>query len=372
MKHLAFLVLAGAVALASASVRASSCAGFSEQRLDGILSEMALLLEQVDALTGRYSPQVSVETARLRARVADGDPVARDSACRILGNFPTLEPLLRETNQRLAQPEAASWFRSADPPGKNSKGGASCGDLSGFTGFRVTLSVVRTVDIVLQGLCDSLSCWPGACRSCLSTLGTGLIMPSLEYQLQSDIEACENLHESEMRDYCQNVNGACRASRVGSGTLLDIESSLTQSITPTLRTINENVVRQESLVETRELIEERVAATLGQIDGLDDRLGADAQLRIDFQHETRTLDIEAALSSPTGGVPLQYQLPLAFGGALEEVREVVADAIVASQQAALDVGQALDFLRSGDQFLNNGDFASAFADYRMAYLELVQ
>ena len=51
---------------------------------------------------------------------------------------------------------------------------------------------------------------------------------------------------------------------------------------------------------------------------------------------------------------------------------MVADAIVASSRAGIEIDAALVLLRQGDGLLNAGDYAPAFNAYRSAYQELVR
>jgi hypothetical protein len=81
--------------------------------------------------------------------------------------------------------------------------------------------------------------------------------------------------------------------------------------------------------------------------------------------ETR-LSIELLLQS--GGLGISsLQLPRSAGGQLEQVREIVAQSILALQSLGEPMGPALALFATGDQRLNAGNFVGAFTAYKDAY-----
>lgn len=122
-----------------------------------------------------------------------------------------------------------------------------------------------------------------------------------------------------------------------------------------------------------------VAAATGQINVID--------LKVDdlmvFQNDQREFlaayqDLlvrinveENLLENPSGTVAL-YEFPAAFGGFLEDVRDIVYDAIQANQAAGQPVFQAMQEWESGNAAMNQGDYENAFRHYRKAYTDAVK
>ena len=125
-----------------------------------------------------------------------------------------------------------------------------------------------------------------------------------------------------------------------------------------------------------------LTAAGGGIAGIGARLDSfDAGLA-DLRGLELDLAIEAALAEGGGGTRstrlgtatsdpriVSFQLPFAFGGALEWVRDTVATAIARMQLAGQDVHCAPIALDSGDEAFAIGEYKTAFERYRRAYQE---
>ena len=94
--------------------------------------------------------------------------------------------------------------------------------------------------------------------------------------------------------------------------------------------------------------------------------------RQEFQSLNVRISIEQQLGSSQNDRISLFQLPEAFGGKLEEVREVVAEAILMNDDAGQDIGQALTFFAQGDTHFNNQQYSDAFVSYREAYRAAAQ
>ena len=94
--------------------------------------------------------------------------------------------------------------------------------------------------------------------------------------------------------------------------------------------------------------------------------------RQEFQELNVRISIEQQLGSDQNDRISLFQLPEEVGGKLEEVREVVAAAILMNVDAGQDIGQALTFFAEGDTHFNNQEYSDAFASYRQAYREAAQ
>jgi len=367
-------ILAGLVLLASAQAIAEtdSCPAFADERLISLANNIALVAEQIDASTHERSLQLVAEVERLREVVDDRDPDAMSALCTLMSRYPSLEPALADAARLLSQDQMQQWLAQASRPAA-SRSSFRCLDRSQYQATRSVLSVLRIGDSLLQGACDSLSCYPLACRTCAFTgLVFGLVIPTFEAGIAVDDLNCNTNLYDNMSAYCRDVNGSCRAGRQADRTLVGIEQAIYSRVLPEIEAIGQDVATGEALDETRALLDSRIERTQNQIATLESRLSEDAARRRDFQNDLETLDLEAALSVPVATIPVDLQLPAEFGGRLETVREVVADAIVNSQRAGLTVDAALVFLRDGDGLFNAGNFAGAFDAYRSAYQELVQ
>lgn len=365
-------MLAGFALLAASQVGAESCPGYADARLISLMQNVVLVAEQIDAVTHQRSAQLSAEVGTLREIVGGGDPEALRTACNLLSQFPSLEAALADSARLLGEAELQAWLAQAsNPPQRGSS--FNCLTDSQYQATRSVLTVLRTTNMVLQGACDAVSCFPLICRTCnVIALVVGLVIPPFEAGLAVDDLFCSTQHSNDMADYCDSPNGACSAGRGGVTTLVEIEQQVSGSVLPAVSNLDAGAATGDTLDDTRELLETRVERTQSQIVTLSMGLSEDAARRRDFQRDLETLDLEVALSVPVATVPIDLQLPSAFGGRLETVREVVADAIVNSQRAGIKVDSALVLLRQGDDWFNAGNYADAFDAYRSAYQELVQ
>ena len=94
--------------------------------------------------------------------------------------------------------------------------------------------------------------------------------------------------------------------------------------------------------------------------------------RREFQDLNLRISIEQQLGSEANDRISLFQLPASVGGKLEEVREVVAGAILMIDDAGQDIGLALVYFAQGDDHFNNQQYGDAFASYRQAYREAAQ
>jgi len=369
--------LIGVLFLASLGLPAfadnQNCAGFADDRLDGLMRNIALLAEQVDAGLYGQTPVLAAQTSRLRELIADADSDAMDVACEMLNRYPSLEDGLANATRDLDRPDIKDWLRSVNAFSSGRGSELNCLNALQYSRVRNTLFFLEVTDYVQQTVCDSLSCAPGACRICAITGAVaGAVRPPFEAALAVDGLYCSTQHAEDMTAYCEFPNGHCANTRGTGSTLVDLEAEVSGPLVTTLRGLSADVATGANLQSTRELIDDRIDRTLEQIDAATRGLSADAQRRARFQTDLRVLEIERALAIGSGSVPVQLQLPAFAGGSLEEVREVVADAIVASLEAGLEINQARVLHRSGDVHLNNGEYGPAFLAYRDAYRELVQ
>ena len=94
--------------------------------------------------------------------------------------------------------------------------------------------------------------------------------------------------------------------------------------------------------------------------------------REEFQSLNLRISIEQLLGSEQNDRISLFQLPEAVGGKLENVREVVAMAILMNDDAGKNIDQALVSFAQGDTHFNNQEYSLAFSSYRQAYREAAQ
>lgn len=372
MRGLIGWILAAALS-SPAFAEPTKCAGYADERLDALMRNVALLAEQIDAGLHGQTPLLAEQTSRLRELIDEPGSGADAVACDMVTRFPALEAALAEATQDLARPGIRGWLEEAGRDARSGESRLSCLDASDYRTLRNAMFLLEVTNFIQQGVCDSLSCSVGVCRVCTVTGAiAGAVLPPFEAVLAIDGLFCSTQHANDMTAYCRVPNGHCSESRATASTLVELESQLSGPLVATLNGLSDDVATDSTLRSTRELIDTRVDRTLQQIDSAAQGLAADAARRETFQEDLRVLEIERALAIDSGSVPVQLQLPRFAGGSLEEVREVVADAIVASLEAGLAINQAQVLRREGDDHLNAGEFRSAFLAYRDAYRELVR
>lgn len=368
-----FKILIAVICILGARAEAESCPDFADQRLISLVDSMALVAEQIDAASLKRTEALARQAQTLRALASDRDPGVLEAACEVLTAFPSMENALAESAQLLADRAVQGWLGDVYATSTDRASRRRCLKGSEYQSIRGVVTVLRSLDAALQSFCDSMSCLTGICRICLiSGVTAGIVIPPLEAGLAVDGLFCSTQHADDMKAYCNFPNGSCPDTRNSVETLGEIEQLLTGPVISTLQSVDASVATRESLGNTRALLDERFDRTGKQLSSLETRIADDAQRRESFQADLVTLDIEASLSVPVDSVAIDLQLPAAFGGRLETVREVVADAIVASTRAGIETGAALALLRQGDGLLNEGDYAPAFNAYRSAYQELVR
>lgn len=369
------LILAPLLALALSTSARADCPGVAEDRLVDILGSLALIGEQVDASLEQPIQAFSDNVAQLRRAALERDEEALAAACTLMARYPSLELALDDVAQRLADPKMVEWLAQSQAVKGATRDPAltlNCLTTGEFTGLRTSIFTLRIALLALQGVCDGLQCYPT--RVCqpfcfIARPVLGVIIPIFESGLAVDALNCSTRHAKEMELWCEDSLGACASGRGQQSTLADTELLLRSAVLPQLQTVSDGVASTDTLQSARDLLADRFERTEQQIAELGQIVAADIAGQSDFSDQTQRLDIEVQLAGSQTGVPVQFLLPESVGGRLEEVRETVADAIVRTTAAGLDVGDALIFLRQGDAALNKQQYQQAFDAYRLAYQE---
>jgi hypothetical protein len=113
-------------------------------------------------------------------------------------------------------------------------------------------------------------------------------------------------------------------------------------------------------------------STLGNTATLGAALADHTTFVEDLSALLRRLDLETRLLDRSDAEAGRLALPVALGGALEEVRTIVRSAIDAAAAAQQPVYGAEDFFARGDQDFDAGVYTSAYDNYQKAYGDAVK
>ncbi|HVS15629.1 MAG TPA: hypothetical protein VMV46_17020 [Thermoanaerobaculia bacterium] len=112
--------------------------------------------------------------------------------------------------------------------------------------------------------------------------------------------------------------------------------------------------------------------TLGNAAALGSELADHTGFVEDLETVLRRLDLEDRLLDTSDVEAGVLALPAALGGALEEVRAIVRDAVDAAAAAQQPIFNAEDFLARGDRDYSDGLYDRAYDNYQRAYGEAVK
>lgn len=354
-----------------------ACIDYSDDRLAAIIGSLALIAERVDASTGGGIAELSLHAGVLRQMSLDADPEALQAACRMVQRFPAIEPALDEAVELLAAPKMGDWLAMAAGSEKGSTRdpalNLNCLTTDEFIGVRVSLFSLRIALNALQAVCDALGCTPDTCIAfcAIARPVVGIITPIFEAGLAVDALHCSTRHAKEMELWCDDSigPGICTDARAPTKTFVRARNDLETLLLPQLQEVSADVASSDTLEDAERFLVDRFDRAFSRIDTLQALIDADIEGQDEFSDQLRRFDIEVLLAGSASGVPVQFLLPESAGGRIEEVREAVADAIVRTTAAGLEVFDALLFLRQGDAALNQANYPQAFDAYRSAYQE---
>jgi len=305
--------------------------------------------------------------------------IAEEQLCQLLES---------PAGKRVRLDELSRTFRDRGLPG----GGGSvpgCMSLEAYQALVGLKSILEIGAQISQAICDGASCpEPFTPLSCFySCVATGPILAiTAVFQLRMDrADKCADLeHEIEMagmressrQTIFQASNSAATANSVASNTTTDSasESDLSRASQEVLVGFD-GATRLDQDGRSGERGGGggggggRAPDAIGPgLESLNAAVGAQQAEQAVFEREAVLARLEAALAS--GVVYSRMQRPRTFGGLLDEVRELVALRIQATQSAGGDTTGALEAFRSADQAFNLTDYRGALAGYRRAYVEL--
>ncbi len=346
----------------STMLMASTCPTVEMSRVYAYMDQLATLAQFSEALDA--GPTGASE--QWRESLRRGDPNSVDWVCRLLTDYPSVEAVMAKAVQQSAtvQPQLLA-------AGGPAKGAGLCLGRSAFLALRLIHFALELTSIGLDGACSATSCIPGGCSgTCSATPFVNAAMLPIEGLLDTSAYSCLADHFSEMGDWAEDSLGA-RIKGGPSMTLTQIGVAARVELLPTIENAQAGVGRASEFEDTQEVFADGLAEATTEIAAIRSGLSADEQRRSVFQDRLERLQLQRLLGDGESSLPLLYRLPIASGGQLEMVREVVADAINGSRDAQLPLGQALDFLRTGDGHYNAGRYAEAAANYQLSYRELL-
>lgn len=259
-----------------------------------------------------------------------------------------------------------------------------CISLEAYQALVGLKSILEIVAEISQAICDGASCpEPFTSLSCFySCVATGPILAiTAVFQFRMDkADKCADLeHEIEMagmREASRGIifnasNSAATASNVARNTTTDSasESDLSRASQDVLVGFDGATRVVQGGRPGQDVGAVRAQGAIGpSLESLNAAVGAQQAEQAVFEREAVLARLEAALAS--GVVYSRMQRPRRFGGLLDQVRELVALRIQATQSAGGDTTGALRAFRSADQAFNLDDYRGALAGYRQAYVEL--
>jgi len=285
--------------------------------------------------------------------------------------------------KRVQLDELRRTFRERGLPG----GGGSVPGCMSIEAYQALVGLKSILEIgaqISQAICDGASCpepfTPLSCfYSCVAT-GPILAITSV-FQLRMDrADKCADLeHEIEMagmRDAStltifNAASSASNASNVARNTTTDSasESDLSRASQDVLVGFDGGTRFDQVGRFAKDGSDGRAPDAIGPgLESLSAVVAAQQAEQAIFEREAVLARLEAALAS--GVVYSRMQRPRRFGGLLDQVRELVALRIQATQSAGGDTVAALAAFRSADQAFNLADYRGALAGYRQAYVEL--
>lgn len=338
---------------------ALACAGISDDRLLATMSRIAVVVESAHLHAGEAAPNLS----DWRASIARRDPEMLQMACQILTEYPSLDGLVAETEQALA---SSTGLRT---PAGGPQG--ICLSEGEFLANRTILFFLEVGALVVEGYCRSTSCVPGECvlPCTLLPVFTSAMVP-IEAILATDAYTCLADHIGDMNTWADFSLGV-RLKAGNSLSLTELGELSSQTLLPLMEQTRSGLGRREDFSDAEARLAQALDSAQASVDQMCGELVVEGERRISFQAHLDALQIQRLLGDPGPRLPLLLTLPMANGGRLEAMREVVADAINGSQSIGLPLGQALERLREGDAHYAAARFAPAADAYRNAYLELL-
>lgn len=353
-------------------VHAQTCKGISDDRVLAFWENFERAAMTISAASQRPFRDQPAIFGRISELKADQRRSLVNISCETFQQFPVFLQALEYTANWSAEPDNQDWLSEVMGVAEDSRSGYNCLSYQAYLNVRLALFGFQGADIATQFLCDSNGCNSGVCSiPCKISAATAIAITPFEAGLAVDSEKCFANHASRMSDSCDAALGSCESSRQSANNFVAIENLVSNGILPEASDLNDNVAQGDALRATQSLLLDRLSRTSSQLQALRDLIDQDALGQAGFKDDLTAMDIELALSARSGSAPVDLQIPAIYGGRLELVREVVADAIANSLQAGLEVGQALERLSEGNDHLNENAYQDAFEAFRSAYLELL-
>lgn len=357
-------ILIALTLLVSASTSwAQSCPEHPDQAVSQLTADLLLLVDQVSMLE---QPSGVPSRNPFREQLLANDSALREASCQMLTDYPSSGALLSE---------AVAGMRMAGPwtgLGAQPDGNFGCLSRQQQNALAVSLLAGRVLNNTVGILCDTTSCVPRACTGfCALEAVTEALLYPIEASLQVDGFSCASEHYRQMSAWAvQSMGVSLKAG--GALTLSELDRQSRVVLQPLVDSISMTVAKTATLQSEGAAVVAQIEAGNDRAREVADSVDVLSEQQNGFAETLERMEFERLLL-PSDETPLLVlRLPGQFGGKLERVREIVADAINGSRDVGLPVADALTQLRAGDALFNSGSYDRAFESYRAAYLELVQ
>lgn len=312
----------------------------------------------------------ATELREFRDQLAEPQSPALETLCRAMLDMPSLPALVDDSRASFGGFDALQ-----SSPCLNYEEEAA------VLGLRL---VAKTVDALLGLVCNNLKCIHLACSTgCFLQIASGFVIEALDFSLELSGFYCGGEHYTSMGAFAASyfpfatltegpIAGAKQGGAPGGIDLAAIEAEMRVSLIPSLATIAADGARSSTLENASANLGLQVSRLGAALRTVDAQLALDSTRRQAFQELSRRLEVERALQPSTTSPPLAMSLPASHGGRLEEVREVVGDAIARTTAAGEPTFDALTHFRSGNTLLNANKYSAAFEAYRQSYAEVIR
>lgn len=314
-------------------------------------SDLQALFAQLPGVSGSAAKVTNEALSTLA-----NDPLGSELLCDRLREQPTVFGELAAARNALAAPD-------------------SCFSNALYVALLSVQHVLSGIVTLLEANCSALACAPPqptgpppCVIGCAALPAAQIVLLPIELTLALDDKCSFGVHEELM--------GEVRT--VAPQWLASLRNSLNNALTAAAD-LQSDGAQEPALEEHNSAINEGFdggGANLAAAAGLD-RQAADldaavrAQIATQRAFEALSLEatVESLLADPSGAVNL-LQIPSAFGGLLEQLREVVAARIQDFTALGRDTSRALAFFRAGDLAFNAGQNKAASGLYQQAYAAL--
>jgi hypothetical protein len=249
----------------------------------------------------------------------------------------------------------------ADPP----PGGLSRADVHIAEGVQLAAEVAANVsDVLLPDTADVIT---AALFGVYAAAGAATLTVAGIYDTADE---CQSI---QLDAYIRSMGGQGANPATALVSLIDLRqlsSGIDTKVTALQTTVNNIQTTVNATQTTVNNIQTTVNATQTTVNNIQTVVNNTQQAVTAEAERNLRLRIEETLADPSVHTVISFELPQAFGGFLEKVRQVVTDSVTNAGSAGLSVGTANSFLAKGNAAFTARDWKSAYSWYGKAYRAL--